>query len=223
MIKFLKNMRPWPLAFLLMLPACADVKDELGFGRQPPDEFSVVDRPPLAMPPDFVLAPPQPGAPRPQEKTARDTARETVGMAANSQTAEPSAATEAKTTAPPAAALSSAASSETASGVEADLLGKAGANAAKPDIRQTVDQEAGTVTDRTPEFVRSLLFWRKDEGGATATTVDPAAEAARIKAAKAAGQPVNTGETPVAPAEGGSATLGTAAPTSAVPAGPAKP
>lgn len=37
------------------------------FNRRGPDEFAVARRAPLVVPPDFALAPPSPGAPRPQE------------------------------------------------------------------------------------------------------------------------------------------------------------
>ena len=38
-----------------------------GLNRARPDEFAVARRAPLVVPPDFALAPPSPGAPRPQE------------------------------------------------------------------------------------------------------------------------------------------------------------
>jgi hypothetical protein len=38
-----------------------------GLNRTRPDEFAVARRAPLVVPPDFALAPPSPGAPRPQE------------------------------------------------------------------------------------------------------------------------------------------------------------
>ena len=38
--------------------------------RDRPDEFAVQRQAPLAVPPDFSLVPPQPGAPRPAEGTA---------------------------------------------------------------------------------------------------------------------------------------------------------
>lgn len=40
------------------------------FNRDRPDEFAVQRQAPLAVPPDFELTPPQPGAPRPTEGTA---------------------------------------------------------------------------------------------------------------------------------------------------------
>ena len=39
-------------------------------GRERPDEFAVQRQAPLVVPPDFELAPPTPGAPRPTEGTA---------------------------------------------------------------------------------------------------------------------------------------------------------
>ncbi len=38
--------------------------------RSRPDEFAVQRQAPLVVPPDFSLAPPQPGAPRPNDSTA---------------------------------------------------------------------------------------------------------------------------------------------------------
>ncbi|MFV0475269.1 MAG: DUF3035 domain-containing protein [Pikeienuella sp.] len=40
--------------------------DQLGFSVPPPDEFMVIARAPLEMPPDFSLPTPQPGAPSPR-------------------------------------------------------------------------------------------------------------------------------------------------------------
>ena len=40
------------------------------FNRDRPDEFAVQRQAPLVIPPDFQLAPPAPGAPRPAEGTA---------------------------------------------------------------------------------------------------------------------------------------------------------
>ena len=42
--------------------------------RDRPDEFAVQRQAPLVVPPDFSLAPPEPGAPRPSEGTAAEQA-----------------------------------------------------------------------------------------------------------------------------------------------------
>ena len=68
-------------AFLLLLPllltACGTVRETLGIeANTGPDEFDVATAPPLSIPPDFNLRPPEPGAPRPQNINPADTARE---------------------------------------------------------------------------------------------------------------------------------------------------
>jgi hypothetical protein len=55
------------LGLTVLLAGCGGMTEALGLGRNPPDEFAVVERPPLVLPPDFHLRPPLPGAPRPQE------------------------------------------------------------------------------------------------------------------------------------------------------------
>ncbi len=49
------------------LVGCSSVSKALGGGKNSPDEFAVVTKAPLSVPPDFALRPPRPGAPRPQE------------------------------------------------------------------------------------------------------------------------------------------------------------
>jgi hypothetical protein len=70
------------LIIITMLPlvfvACSNVKKTLGMERSQPDEFAVVERAPLTMPPNFNLMPPQPGAPRPQEAKTTATAQSLV-------------------------------------------------------------------------------------------------------------------------------------------------
>ncbi len=71
---------PATLAAALLLSGCSgnDVEKSLGVARTTPDEFTVTTRAPLAMPPDESLPPPSPGAPRPQEQSARQQALETI-------------------------------------------------------------------------------------------------------------------------------------------------
>ena len=51
------------LALTLSLSACDSLRREAGLTKQPPDEFAVVTKAPLIIPPDFNLHPPAPGAP----------------------------------------------------------------------------------------------------------------------------------------------------------------
>ncbi|TNE62253.1 MAG: DUF3035 domain-containing protein [Alphaproteobacteria bacterium] len=51
----------------LLLAACVSVAACGGNGKIVPDEFQVVDRAPLVVPPEAELSPPRPGQPRAQE------------------------------------------------------------------------------------------------------------------------------------------------------------
>jgi hypothetical protein len=58
-------------AFCLPLIAgCGSLQDAVGLGKRAPDEFAVVRRQPLIIPPDYGLRPPQPGEVGPQVATA---------------------------------------------------------------------------------------------------------------------------------------------------------
>ncbi len=159
---------------LLALVGCNSVRDDLGLGRSSPDEFAVVDRAPLSMPPDFTLRPPKPGEARPQEVDMTGHASDIV-LGSNADTAvSPKAA---------------------GSGSEQSLLETAGAGKADPGIRTIVDHEASQKVVGTEHLVDDLLWWKKK--GPDSALVDPAAEAARIKDAQAKGEPLNKGATPV--------------------------
>lgn len=155
----------------LALTACEATKEELGLNRRTPDEFAVVQRAPLEMPPDYYLRPPTPGAARPQEQ-APSVQAESALLGRNA-----------------------AAKTQGISKVENTLLQQTNAAAADPTIRQTLDAETRQIAEDEKPTVQRIL----DIGGSTegpAKVVDAPAEAARIKAAKRSGAPVTDGETP---------------------------
>jgi hypothetical protein len=160
--------------FALLLSACGEVREDLGLGRNPPDEFAVVERPPLAMPPDYGLRPPRPGAPRPQETDTEREASETLfnGNAVGAN-GVPGNASEG----------------------EKALLAAAGTAHADPNIRDTVDREASQKVIASPHLVDRLLH--PDDAKNGATMVDAEGEAARIKKNQATNQPVTQGATPI--------------------------
>ena len=47
------------------LAGCQSTQKALGMSKVVPDEFRVVSKAPLAVPPDYALRPPAPGEPRP--------------------------------------------------------------------------------------------------------------------------------------------------------------
>jgi len=69
------------LAGVLLMAGCSDFKKSIGLEPTMPDEFAVESRAPLTVPPDFDLRPPTPGAPRPQEKSADQQAKDVFAEA----------------------------------------------------------------------------------------------------------------------------------------------
>jgi hypothetical protein len=142
----------------------------LGFVHDAPDEFTVTTRAPLAMPTNFALPPPRPGAIRPQEQSER---------------------TKAELALVPQMALGAPAQG-TSPGQQA-LVQSAGPPAGTA-IRTEVDQEA--VRDRPSEGLGDkLMFWRTPPK--PGVVVDPQKEAKRLRENAALGQSQETGETPI--------------------------
>jgi len=166
------------VALPLATGGCSGVKETLGLTKQSPDEFKVVSRAPLSMPPDYNLRPPTPGAPRPQEGTPRDQAQQSVlGVAPDAI--------------PP---IGEGESDTAQSSGESALLQSAGATGVDPNIRQLVDTETAEDEADSRTLADTLLFWREPEP--YGEVVDPAAEQKRINENQALGQPVTEGETP---------------------------
>src|SRR3954470_17283361 len=57
------------------LAGCQSTQKALGMQKVTPDEFRVVAKAPLVVPPDYALRPPAPGEPRPQELQPESAAR----------------------------------------------------------------------------------------------------------------------------------------------------
>lgn len=162
---------------LMVLSACSDVRESLGLGRNPPDEYAVLDQPPLSMPPDFGLRPPRPGTPRPQEINVTQRASDVLFGGDEAEGQKPNVALDAP------------------SDAEKALLEQSNAAKAEPDIRTIIDRESSQKVVSSPHLVDELLWWKKDKDDAT--TVDAGAEAARIKDAQDKGLPYNASPTPV--------------------------
>lgn len=165
------------IAASLSLAACQQAREQFDFAKKPPDEFSVVKRAPLEMPPDFNVTAPRPGAPRPQEQATDRLAREAIlGTDAQKEIAREVGVTQG----------------------EAVLLQKSGAAKASPAIRARVDAEtAEIIKDETPgiDTLKKMVGQKTQEP--SFEEVDPIAEANRIKANKAAGKPITAGKTPI--------------------------
>ena len=190
----------------VVLGGCGQVRDALGLTKNPPDEFSVVERAPLALPPSFALRPPTPGAPRPQEPSVTDRTRDRIfgtgqtapsgGATAALAASRPESAAGGATAPAPAAAPRTPVQPDglgAGQGVAALRqrldLGKADAN-----IRAVVDAETARVASADSSFVDKLLFWRKPEEP-SGTLIDARAENRRLQENAALGRPANEGET----------------------------
>ena len=154
------------------LTGCASSRKALGMTKVTPDEFRVVSKAPLVVPPDYSLRPPAPGEPRPQELQPESAARN---------------------------ALLGQREAEQRSVGEKMLVAKAGAEKADPLVRYVVDDEFGDIAHKEKTFADTVMFWKKTDApapGATSaldgstTQLDAAAEKERI--AKLTGDKVVT-------------------------------
>ena len=167
--------RALAVAFVaLVATGCSDVRQSLGLDKRAPDEFAVVPRAPLSVPPDFSLRPPDPGAPRPQELSPTQEAKRTI-IGPSSDRKEVKRDPK----------LSSG---------ENALLNQMGATNADPSIRGVVDKESKDLADGPVYLIDYILFWRKQPPPGTA--VDATKEAQRIQQNQALGRPVTDGPTP---------------------------
>ncbi|MFN3077908.1 MAG: DUF3035 domain-containing protein [Alphaproteobacteria bacterium] len=171
---------PW-IAVVLFLAAaaglagCSDARKALGYDKSAPDEFKVLARAPLAVPPDFGLRPPQPGESRPQETQPTESAKTVLlGKAGSSSTL-------------PVGNRSRG---------EMALLKSAGAERNIPDIGRMVDREATALVAADRGFTDRLVFWQKDPY-TVGNIVDPEKEARRLRENQALGKQVTEGETPI--------------------------
>jgi Protein of unknown function (DUF3035) len=147
------------------LGGCDGFYRAIGKEKVIPDEFAVVSRAPLAIPPDYSLRPPRIGAQRPQDEAPVDQARQTVFRAGD----------DAKANLPPAA--------DNRSPGEAELLKQADAAGATPNIRQLVDTDATSTADMSDGFIDKLAFWHSGDPklGPTDAVIDPVAEQQRLQ------------------------------------------
>ncbi len=171
----------WLATACLAVAGCSgeDLSRQIGIVRDVPDEFQVTTRAPLSMPPDFTLRPPEPGAARPQELSAPQSAEATL---------VPQAAL-----APDAAAPSQAPSQSGSSPGQQALLGQLG-KPAPADIREKLQRDAA-VDSPGSGLTDQLMFWRKPQP--PGTVVDPQKETQRLRENAALGRGPEVGDTPI--------------------------
>ncbi|HUJ02515.1 MAG TPA: DUF3035 domain-containing protein [Rhizomicrobium sp.] len=122
----------------MALAGCSTVSDVIGTGKDAPDEFAIVTKQPLVIPPDFNLHPPRPGAAPTNQLSPTDSAQ---------------------------AALFSDDPGQVASTIHGDysdgekmLLARAGAADATDSIRQLIAADNKRFEAADSDFTSSLLF-----------------------------------------------------------------
>jgi len=112
----------------MALGACSSIGGE----RRTPDEFKVVTKAPLSVPPEYSLRPPPAGQAQPAEVTANADLAVSFGQDFG----------------------------KNASAIEKQLVASAGAIAINPIIRNQVDYEEAGIIRKNRDFADRVLFWR---------------------------------------------------------------
>ena len=184
---------------LLALSACTSdtVRDTLGLERSAPDEFRVVSRPPLSVPPQFSLRPPSNSDASPNQLAADKKAQSLLN--GQNATADANGSLKTDTSVVPVTVsssrhgISSTPTTKAVSGADAQFLKNAGAAAADPNVRDSLVEEHYAVQEKK-EDKSWWNFWSSDDK--KDPIVDSKKEAERIKQNEDAGKPVTEGATP---------------------------
>jgi hypothetical protein len=139
------------LAVPFLLAGCQGLKDAAGLTKQAPDEFAVVTKAPLVIPPDFNLHPPSPGAAPLNQQDPTTAAQATLFNSTDPETV----AAGMRGNFTPGEKL---------------LLANAGVQNADPTIRADLQSEQGSLQGADPAFTTSVL-----NGATTPGTKKPAA------------------------------------------------
>lgn len=141
----------------------------LGGGKNVPDEFAVVSKAPLVVPPEYSLLPPRPGEPRAEELASSAQAR--------------------------AALFGTTFSAEQSPG-EQTLAAAAGGLSADPAIRAQIERETAGVVYKNESFADRIIFWDgSDDADLQGDPLNPENEAERLRRLESVLE--TTGGTPV--------------------------
>lgn len=145
-----KIIVPVLLGLALTTAGCDSTRQALGLKRTQSDEFTVADRQPLSVPPNYSLRPPLPNAPAATEVNPSDKAKEAL--------------------------LGDQAANATDSAAEKNLLAQATAQKNDPAIRAQLAQDAATATDSEKAPGETLAFWKDKGEKKSGDVIDPIAE-----------------------------------------------
>ncbi len=165
----------------ILLSACSgNTKRALGLNKEAPDEFTVVAKAPLVLPPDYNLVPPAQMA---QTKTAEDIRPQS----------RPQDILFTEVKRQPEAQKKNTDYDENTR----RFLAMAGAEGENSNIRRTINKETGDLIEENRDVVDKIMFWLEDDvNDPTAVTVDAAEEKKRLQNNARTGKSVTDGQTP---------------------------
>ncbi len=144
---------------------CSSISKGLGLKKSVPNEFNIMTKPPLVVPPEYNLRPPRTGELDVEEKYATVAARK--ALLGEIDPAKPSQG-------------------------ELLLIAKAGGGRADPAVRVIIDGQ-NSIERKNRGFADRVLFWKNGRAiGLDGQPLDPDTEARRQRAVQAAtgGKPV---------------------------------
>ncbi len=173
------------LSMAVLATGCTSTqKRTIGLTRDAPDEFDVLSRAPLSIPPDFRLAEPNPGGESLSDRRADEIPRNTVfgtdDLDARVYDASNPGPLGGQTTG------------------ERSFLGQAGAQNSTANIRQVIDGEARAVNEADDSFINKVITFGTgaQDVSSNEVLVDAQEETRRIRENRALGNDVTFGETP---------------------------
>ena len=145
----------------LIATGCTSTSRVLGLQKSAPNEFNILTKAPLIIPPEYNLRPPALGASSAENNYTQKSARD--ALLGNVDDAEPSNG-------------------------EIALMAKAGVNRANPEIRLEIDG-TNSVERKSASFTDRLLFWQNGQildADGNLVPLDPDIEARRVESITAA-------------------------------------
>ena len=179
----------------------------IGVERKTPDEFAVVRRAPLTLPPDFSLRPPDPRGQRQQDLQTRDSAQDAV-FGTNQASSIPnqsqdSLAQDSLAQNQPSGNVRSQANQPTSRGEQRllELAGSEGDNSSA--IRALIEQESASLAVLDEGLLENLIFWRQNTQGPESALIDPQEESRRVQESQVLGREISADPAPIIRRDGG--------------------
>ena len=149
----------------LINTGCSTASKVMGMTKTTPNEFNILTKPPLVIPPEYNLRPPQSGEVNIEEKYATVAARK--ALLGEIDPVKPSRG-------------------------ESVLIARAGGQKADPAVRVIIDGQ-NSIERKNRGFADRVIFWKNGKAVApNGTALDPDTEVRRMKAIESAtgGKPV---------------------------------